>query len=112
MEQIEDEKAEVSFRVTRMVLNKKDRSDLKYNDLLTLRGIPLDVYNYRLGNRSALEWVIDQYRVTTDPRSGITNDPNREDDPKYILRLIGQVITVSFETNQIVANLPALGLPE
>ena len=40
------------------------------------------------------------------------NDPNREDDPKYILRLIGQVITVSLETNSIVAALPTLGLPQ
>ena len=112
LQQIESETAEVSFRVTRMTLNKKDRSELRYNDFLTLRGIPLDVYNYRLGNRSALEWVIDQYRVTTDSRSGITNDPNREDDPQYILRLIGQVITVSLETNAIVRGLPTLGLAE
>src|SRR5262245_33423178 len=32
-----------------------------------------------LGNRSALEGVIDQYQVSTDKRSGITSDPNRED---------------------------------
>ena len=32
------------------------------------------------GNRSALDWVIDQYRVSTDKRSAITNDPNREDE--------------------------------
>jgi predicted helicase len=37
------------------------------------------------GNRSALDWVIDQYRVSTDKRSAITNDPNREDEPDYIL---------------------------
>ncbi len=43
---------------------------------------------------------------------GITNDPNRADDPHYILRLIAQVITVSLETNAIVASLPTLGLPE
>ncbi len=55
LQQIESQTAEVSFRVTRIILNKKDRSELKYNDFLTLRGIPLDVYNYRLGNRSALE---------------------------------------------------------
>ena len=111
LRQIESETAEVSFRVTRMKVSK-DKTELKYNDFLTLRGIPLDVYNYRLGNRSALEWIVDQYRVTTDSRSGITNDPNREDDPQYILRLIGQVITVSLETNEIVANLPSLGLEE
>ena len=55
--------------------------------------------------------MIDQYQVSTDKRSGITNDPNRPDDPKYILRLLGQVITVSLETEQIVAGLPSLGLP-
>jgi hypothetical protein len=59
-----------------------------------------------------LEWVIDQYQVSTDKRSGITNDPNREDDPQYILRLISQVIAVSLETVRIVRSLPPLGLPE
>ena len=50
------------------------------------------------------------FQVSTDKRSGITNDPNRADDPQYILRLIGQVITVSLETEKIVRALPALGL--
>lgn len=31
--------------------------------------------------------------------------------PRYILRLLGQVITVSLETNRIVTDLPTLGLP-
>lgn len=83
-----------------------------YNDALTLSGIPREVERYRLGHRSALGWVVDQYRVTTDKRSGIVNDPNREDDPKYILRLIGQVVTVSLETVRIVESLPDLGLSE
>ncbi len=110
LEQIEDPKAEVSFRVERMKLSK-DKSELRYNDFLTLRGIPAAAFDYRLGNRSALEWVIDQYQVSTDKRSGIVNDPNRDDDPQYILRLIGQVITVSLETQQIIATLPTLNLP-
>ena len=75
-----------------------DKTALIYNNFLTLAGIPPEVFAYKLGNRSALEWVIDQYRVSTDNRSGITNDPNRPDDPEYIVRLIGQVITVSLET--------------
>ena len=49
---------------------------------------------------------MDQYRVKVDKRSGIKNDPNREEDPEYILRLIGQVITVSLETVDIVNTLP------
>ena len=77
------------------------------NDFLTLSGIPPEVFEYRLGNRSALEWVIDQYQVSTDKRSGITNDPNRADDPQYILRLVGQVITVSLETVKLVRSVGA-----
>ena len=90
----------------------KDKTQLRYNDFLTLDGIPAAAFNYRLGNRSALEWVIDQYRVKTDKRSGIVNDPNRPDDPQYILRLIRKVTSVSLETVKIVEGLPGLGVGE
>jgi predicted helicase len=85
----------------------KDKRSLLYNDFLTLSGIPPEVFEYRLGNRSALEWIIDQYQVSTDKRRGITNDPNRADDPQYIVRLIGQVIAVSIETVELVQSLSA-----
>ena len=86
----------------------KDKTQLKYNDFLTLDGIPTEVYEYRLGTRSALEWVVDQYRVKVDKRSGIVNDPNREAEPRYIVDLIASVITVSLKTVEIVRNLPTL----
>jgi predicted helicase len=63
-------------------------------------------FAYRLGNRSALDWVIDQYRVKTDKRSGIVSDPNNPDDDQYIVRLVGQVVRVSVETVTIVNGLP------
>ncbi|MXX84619.1 MAG: endonuclease, partial [Chloroflexi bacterium] len=64
---------------------------------------------YRLGNRSALDWIVDQYRVKTDKRSGITHDPNGySEDPLYILKLIERVITVSLRTVDIVDKLAAL----
>lgn len=47
---------------------------------------------YRLGNRIALEWVVDQYQVSEDKRSGIKSDPKREEDEEYIVRLVGQVV--------------------
>ena len=72
-----------------------------------LEGIPPEAFTYRLGNRSALEWVIDQYQVSIDKRSGITNHPNR-DEPDYIAKLIGKVITVSLETQKLIAQLPPL----
>ena len=56
--------------------------------------------------------MIDQYHVKTDKRSGIVNDPNCADDPQYILRLIGKVISVSLDTVNIVESLPALGVAE
>ena len=98
----------LDWRVEKMRLSK-DRTEIKYNDFLTLDGIPAKAFDYRLGNRSALEWVIDQYRVKTDKRSGIVNDPNRADDPEYIVRLIGKVIAVSLETVEIVERLPEVG---
>ncbi len=111
LEEVEQPGKPWTLRVERMSLSK-DKTELRYNEALTLRGIPPATFDYRLGNRSALEWVIDQYRVSTDPRSGITNDPNREDDERYILRLIGQVITVSLETQKIISALPSLDLGE
>jgi predicted helicase len=73
-----------------------------------LAGIPPETFEYRLGNRSALDWIIDRYRVRADKRSGIVNDPNRLDDPQYIIRLVGKVITVSLETVKVVEGLPGL----
>jgi predicted helicase len=97
----------LSYRIEDKMRLSKDKLRLAVNPSLTLAGIPPEVYEYRLGNRSALEWVIDQYQVSTDKRSGITSDPNREDDPEYIVRLVGQVVRVSIETVRIVNGLPA-----
>ena len=101
----------LDWRVEKMRLSK-DKAQLRYNNFLTLDGIPAAAFGYRLGNRSALEWVIDQYRVKTDKRSEIVNDPNRGDDPEYIVRLVGKVISVSLETVGIVEGLPELGVGE
>lgn len=109
LERTEQPGAALDWRVERMKLGK-DKRTLVYNDFLTLSGIPPAAFEYRLGNRSALEWIVDQYQVSTDRRSGITNDPNRPDDPQYILRLVGQVTHVSVETVNIVRALPGIGL--
>ena len=97
----------IDWRVEKMKLSK-DKTQLVYNDFLTIDGIPAEAFAYRLGTRSALEWIIDQYRVKTDKRSGIVNDPNRADQPRSIVDLIGRVISVSLQTVEIVDGLPAL----
>ena len=98
--------------ISRMTLARDQREIRIYDEqdrhAWTISDIPERAFAYQVGNRSALEWVVDQYRVKEDKRSGIVNDPNRADDPQYILRLIGKVIAVSLETVEIVEGLPDL----
>ena len=100
----ESEGVPFSWRVEKMRLTS-DKTAIIVNESLTLSGIPSECFLYRLGNRSALEWVLDQYQVSTDKRSGIVSDPNNLDDQHYIIRLIGKVITVSVETVKLVNEL-------
>jgi predicted helicase len=100
--------AVATWRVEKMRLSA-DKRELAVNRALTLQGIPPQVFDYRLGSRSALDWVIDQYQVTTDARSGITSDPNRySEDERYIVELVKRVVAVSVETVALVERLKGL----
>jgi predicted helicase len=98
------------YYVSKMKRDKNDPTKLIYNDFLTISGIPSEVDEYKLGNRSALNWIIDQYQVSKDKRSGIINNPNdwsyESGNPRYIVDLIKRIITVSMQTNAIVNGLP------
>jgi len=100
----ENDSVPFSWRVEKMRLTP-DKTAIIVNESLTLAGIPSASFLYRLGNRSALEWVLDQYQISTDKRSGIVSDPNNLDDEEYIVRLLGKVITVSVETVKLVHEL-------
>jgi predicted helicase len=102
---IEAQDVQLSWHVEKTRLSK-DKTQLVVNNSLMLAAIPPEAFAYRLGNRSALDWVIDRYQVSTDKRSGITSDPNRADDQEYIVKPVGHVVTVSVETVKIVAGLP------
>ncbi len=99
----------LEWRVEKMKL-ARDKRQIIYNDSLIIDGIPPETFDYRLGNRSALDWVIDQYRIKVDKRSGIVNDPNRLDDEEYIVRLIGRVVFVSVSSVGVVKKLGNLVL--
>ncbi len=101
---IENRDVPFSWRVEKMRLTP-DKTAVIVNESLTLSGIPQECFQYRLGNRSALDWVIDQYQVSEDKRSGIVSDPNNIDDEEYIVRLVGKVVTVSLETVKLVREL-------
>ncbi|MER8089518.1 type ISP restriction/modification enzyme [Streptomyces sp. NPDC094048] len=103
------------YRVAKMKIPKvkgqQDRSTIIYNNRVTLTNIPEEAYRYRLGARSAIEWIIDRYQVKIDKASEITNDPNDwSDDPRYIIDLLKRIVTVSLETMKIVDALPPLDI--
>ena len=90
-----------------------DKTRIIYNGHVTIEGIPVEAHEYMLGSRSAIDWILERYQVKTDKASGIVNDPNdlsRElQQPRYIINLLGRIVTVSVETNRIVGELPDLG---
>ena len=89
-----------------------DRSVIVYNDWITLAGIPDEAHEYVVGPRSALEWLLDRYRVTTAKDSGIVNDPNdwglEMGNHRYIVELVKRITRVSVDTMAIVKGLPPL----
>jgi len=97
-----------------------DKTSIVYNEHVTISGIPIQAQDYLLGSRSALDWLLERYRVSTHKASGIVNDPNdwmaegagggpsTSAQPRYLLDLIARVTTVSVRTQQIVTSLPPL----
>jgi predicted helicase len=104
------------LRVTKMKYGGKpgnlDRTVITVVPGLTITGIPAEVHDYKLGSRSALDWILERYQVKTDKASGIVNDPNdwgaEHLNPAYIVELVQRIVTVSVETVRIVQSLPAL----
>ncbi|MCP1318111.1 type ISP restriction/modification enzyme [Halomonas sp. 707B3] len=93
----------------------KDKSTVKYNQYITMTGIPLEAYEYVVNGKPALEWVMERQVVKTDKKSGIVNDANdyaieTMNDPAYPLKLFQRVVTVSLETMRIVRGLPTLDI--
>ncbi|MGY1550662.1 type ISP restriction/modification enzyme [Microbacterium sp. A588] len=97
-------------------ISRKDHTGIRYNEHLTITGIPDIESEYKVGGRSPLEWVIDRYKVTTDKKSGIVNDPNawlrEQENPRYVVDLIRSLVTVSVETQRLIGELPAFEVIE
>ena len=66
-----------------------------------------------MNGRSAIEWIIDQYQVKTDRKSGITDDPNDySENEKYIFNLLLRIINVSVQTVDLIKSLPRFEVEE
>ena len=105
-----------SYKVIKMRFAKKrddngklvnDLSAIIFNSDITISNIPEKAYEYIVNGRSAIEWIIDQYQVKTDKKSGIIDDPNDySDDEKYIFNLLLRIINVSVQTVDLINSLP------
>ena len=93
-------------------ISKEDKSVIIFNSDIKISNIPLEVYNYQVNGKSAIEWIIERYSVTLDKKSGIVNDPNlwciENKNPRYILDLLLSVITLSVKTNELLKKLPKI----
>lgn len=107
---------ERKMRFPKLGRRDKDFTRLEYNDYVTLTGIPAEAQGYSISGRSPLEWIIDRYHVKTDKASGIVNDPNdflrEQGRPDAVVDLIKRLVTVSMRTQELLATLPALEIPD
>ena len=81
------------------------------DDKTTLRGIPPEAWEYQLGSRSALEWVLDQYKEKKpkDPTiAGRFNTYKFADYKEKVIDLVRRVCTVSVTTMEVVDGMTHL----
>ena len=99
------------YKVEKMRFPKKDQKDtIIYNSQITISNIPAKAFEYVVNGKSAIEWIMERYQITTHKESGIKNDPNdwatEVGNPRYILDLLLSIINVSVKTVGIVEGLP------
>lgn len=83
----------------------KDQGTIEIDEETSLSGIPAEVWEYKLGNRSAVEWVLEQYKESKPKDPTIREHFNTyrfADYKEQVIELIGKVTTVSVETVKIV----------
>lgn len=112
-----DELEYLNYRVDKMRFLKKGQKDtIIYNSQITIEGIPAKAYEYVVNGKSAIEWIMERYQITTHKDSGITNNPNdwakEHNQPRYILDLLLSIINVSVQTVDIVNGLPKVDFEE
>jgi predicted helicase len=88
----------------------KTNGTIQIDRLTTLSGVPPIAWDYKLGNRSAIEWVLDQHKEKTpkDPTiRELFNTYRFADYKERAIDLIRRVCTVSVKTMAIVQQMPA-----
>lgn len=95
-------------RVRARLRADKEAGTIELDDNTTLTGVPSEAWDFRLGNRSALEWILDQFKEKkpSDPTIHAKfNSYNFADHKEAAIGLIKRICTVSLETSKIVNHM-------
>jgi len=87
----------------------KEAGKIYLDQTTTLQGIPASAWDYKLGNRSALEWILDQYKEKKPRDKTIAEKFNTyrfADYKEHVIDLLKRVCTVSVETLKIIEEMP------
>ena len=103
------ERVDNKGKPTKVVLRPdKARGRIILDDKTTLTGVPPEAWHYQLGNRSALEWVLDQYKEKKPRDATIAEKFNTyrfADYKERVIDLLQRVCTVSVRTMEIVDDM-------
>lgn len=97
-----------SYEVRKMSFLKNGKRDtIIFNKDITIKNIPIEAHEYVVNGRSAIEWIINQYKLKTND-----NPNDYSTDEKYIYKLLLSVINISVQTVNLVNSLPPLEFEE
>jgi predicted helicase len=86
----------------------KTAGTIEIDDITTLKGVPKEAWDYKLGNRSAIEWILDQYKEKKPKDPTIAEKFNSyrfADHKEEVIELIRKVTTVSMGTMEIISRM-------
>ena len=103
-------------------LTKGYKHTIIFNDKLSIVNIPASAHRYQVNGKSAIEWILDRYKISTDKASGIVNDPNLYESTsgalkglkggRYVCALLLSVIEMSARTSEVLESMPEYKLLE
>ena len=106
------DKLETYFPAIR--IDRDNPSVIRYNEYISIKGIPEEAYEWKIAGRSSLEWTAKYIRPRKYKDSGIVIDPadyiKETGDKEYFIRLIKKVVSVSLETKKILKELERLNI--
>ncbi|GAA6965330.1 hypothetical protein AOH362_10390 [Helicobacter pylori] len=84
---------------------KKIGDRIHYNHHIAITKIPKKAFEYVVNGKSAIDWVIERYKKTTDKDSKIKNNPNDYAGGKYVFELLCRVIKLSIKSVDLIEKI-------